>query len=184
MKKTYNELAAECHANNTKWWTDLETGERLVRNKGELLMLVISEIAEAMEAERKGLMDDKLPHRPGAEVELVDGVIRLADFAGGFGYDLSVYQTGYTDYIELPENKGEALLRICNNVQDIYLHCDHDSDPELVALMIGETLDYIEAYARKWGYDLDGAYGEKTAFNKVRKDHTAEHRKAAGGKKW
>jgi len=71
------------------WWTDLETGERKQRNKGELLMLIVTEIAEAMEGERKDLMDDKLPHRKNAEVELADAFIRILDYCGGFGYDLA-----------------------------------------------------------------------------------------------
>lgn len=71
-----------------KWWQNPETGESIHRNKGELLMLIVSEIAEAMEGERKGLKDDKLPHRMSAEVELVDALIRIFDYAGGHGYDL------------------------------------------------------------------------------------------------
>lgn len=58
------------------------------RNKGELLALIHSEISEALEGERKDLMDDKLPHRKMAEVELVDAIIRILDYANGFGYDL------------------------------------------------------------------------------------------------
>ena len=87
--KTLNEYAAECHAANAKWWHDIHTGERISRNKGELLMLIVSEVSEAMEGERKDLMDDKLPHRKMAEVELVDAMIRIFDYAGAFGYDLA-----------------------------------------------------------------------------------------------
>lgn len=83
-----NALAAQIHADNHRWWHDLHTGERLNRNKGELLMLIVSEISEAMEGERKGLMDDKLPHRPMVEVELADAIIRICDYAGAYGYDL------------------------------------------------------------------------------------------------
>ena len=83
-----NELSEKIHKLNEKWWTDLETGERVKRNKGELLMLVVSEIAEAMEGERKDLMDDHLPNRKMAEVELADAVIRILDYCGGFGYDI------------------------------------------------------------------------------------------------
>jgi len=77
-----NVLSDHCHAANIQWWKDLTTGERLNRNKGELLMLIVSEIAEAMEGERKNLQDDKLPHRRMAEVELADALIRIFDYAG------------------------------------------------------------------------------------------------------
>lgn len=84
-------LVLKCHAAavNGGWWHDVVTGAPLMRNKGELLMLIVSEISEAMEGERKGLMDDHLPHRPMAEVELADAVIRICDYAGGHGYDLA-----------------------------------------------------------------------------------------------
>ena len=83
-----NRLSDVCHAANRKWWEDINTGERIARNKGELLMLIVSEISEAMEGERKNLMDDKLPHRKMAEVELADALIRIFDYAGAFGLDL------------------------------------------------------------------------------------------------
>lgn len=80
-----------CHGNAVKggWWHDLHTGEPLDRNKSELLMLMVSELAEAMEGLRKNKMDDHLPHRPSVEVELADCLIRLLDFAGAYGLDLA-----------------------------------------------------------------------------------------------
>lgn len=102
-----------------KWWIKLGTeSEPLERNKGELLMLMVSELSEAMEGERKDLMDDKLPHRKMAEVELADCIIRILD------------------------------------------------------------------YARAYGYDLEGAFWEKMAYNESREDHKHEARMLSEGKKW
>lgn len=84
-----NDYVQEAHQANMKWWVSMEDGETpLQRNKGELLMLMVSELSEAMEGERRDLMDDKLPHRKMAEVELADCLIRIFDYAGGFSYDL------------------------------------------------------------------------------------------------
>lgn len=84
-------------ANNAGWWTDLETGED-VRNwpKKHLdnwvsakLMLIVTEVAEAMEGHRKALMDTHLKHRGMLEVELADAVIRIMDLAGGLNMDVA-----------------------------------------------------------------------------------------------
>lgn len=83
-----NELAEDVHKNNKKWWVDIHTGEPLKRNVGEMLMLVVSELAEAMEGDRKSLMDDKIPTRPMLEVELADTIIRVFDIAAGLNLDL------------------------------------------------------------------------------------------------
>jgi NTP pyrophosphatase (non-canonical NTP hydrolase) len=107
-----------CHDDNKKWWEDPITGQRITREKPALLMLIVSELSECMEGERKSLMDTHLPHRRMAEVELADALIRIFDYAGAFGYD------------------------------------------------------------------LDGAFEEKRAYNQVRADHTHEARLRADGKKW
>lgn len=70
------------------WWTGAD-GARIRRNKGECIALMHSELSEALEAERKGLMDDHLPHRRAVEVELADCLIRIFDYAGEHGYDLA-----------------------------------------------------------------------------------------------
>ncbi len=85
-----NQLSKDVHENNVQagWWTDLKTGKPKDRNVGELLCLVHSEVSEAMEGYRKGLQDDKLPHRTMFEVELADVIIRICDIAGKFNLDL------------------------------------------------------------------------------------------------
>lgn len=85
-----NTLSTYCYtvAREAGWYTDLETGLDKERNVGEMMMLMTSEIAEAMEAYRKNLKDDKLPKRKGVEVELVDLLIRTFDLAGYLRLDL------------------------------------------------------------------------------------------------
>jgi hypothetical protein len=87
-----NTLIGLCHgeAVSAGWWHDLTTNESLVgkRNKAEMICLMHSELSEVMEGERKDLMDDKLPHRKMAEVELADTIIRIMDYAGAHGYDV------------------------------------------------------------------------------------------------
>lgn len=109
---TLNDIAAECHAANETWWRNPATGERLNRNKGELLMLIVSEVAEAMEGERKDLMDTHLPHRRMAEVELADVLIRVFDYAGAFGYDLDGAMAEKRAFnTQRADHKAEARLR-------------------------------------------------------------------------
>lgn len=87
------ELVEACHGASKAagWWNDLQTGQPIITRPhvvGEKLMLVVSEVSEAMEGHRKSLQDDKLPHRKMVEVELADAVIRIADLAGALGLDL------------------------------------------------------------------------------------------------
>lgn len=96
-----NKMVDDIHGSNVKagWWTDLRSGMDLAQEcrdgtrlgkalVGEKLCLVHSEVSEAMEGHRKGLMDDKLPHRPMIEVELADAYIRILDLAGALQLDL------------------------------------------------------------------------------------------------
>ncbi|MDO8903995.1 hypothetical protein [Hydrogenophaga sp.] len=101
-----NFLMNLCHeaSHSAGWWTHLPTDTDLVAlinsplNPMEELLaralvaqklcLTHSEVSEAMEGHRKGLMDDKLPHRQMIEVELADAVIRIADLAGALRLDL------------------------------------------------------------------------------------------------
>lgn len=79
-------LTEACHgiARECGWW-DCTTKRDIPR----LLMLCVSELAEAMEGDRKNLMDDHLPERRMVEVELADCLIRIFDMAGGLGFDVA-----------------------------------------------------------------------------------------------
>jgi len=77
-------LVQECHESawNAGWWHNIETGEVNPFDINKRASLAHSELSEAMEAFRKDLMDDKLVHRPGLEVELADFLIRIFDCIG------------------------------------------------------------------------------------------------------
>lgn len=118
-RKDLNAYAAESHEDNMQWWMPLDPhvevdgqvliAPKLVRNKGELLMLIVSEIAEAMEGVRKDIMDDKLPHRKMEEVELADALIRIFDYAGAHGLDIEgAYQEKRAYNKERADHKVEA----------------------------------------------------------------------------
>lgn len=75
------------------WWKNIVTNEPHSRGDVTLILsklaLVHSEVSEATEGVRKGLMDDHLKERPMAEVELADAIIRAMDLAGHEGWDLA-----------------------------------------------------------------------------------------------
>lgn len=77
-------MQARIHQQNKEmgWWDN-------PREMGTLLCLVHSEISEAMEGERKNLMDDHLPTRSMLEVELADAMIRIMDIAASRNLDLA-----------------------------------------------------------------------------------------------
>ena len=74
--KNLNELSAVCHtiAKEKGFWDQ-------DRNIGEALMLVVTELAEAMEAHR-------VEDQENFKEEIADVFIRLFDLCGGLGIDI------------------------------------------------------------------------------------------------
>lgn len=106
-----NLLCQRVHAANAKWWKDPATGQPIQRNKGEQMMLIVSEISEAMEGARKNLKDDHLPHRTMEEVEMADAIIRILDYCGGHGLDLEgAFEDKMTYNAQRRDHTNEARL--------------------------------------------------------------------------
>ena len=102
-------LVDACHSRAAAngWWTDLSTGEPLTRNKGEMMMLIVSEIAEAMEGHRKGLKDDHLPAYGMEDVEFADALIRIFDYAGGHNLKLA---NAFVDKLDYNDNRVDHKI--------------------------------------------------------------------------
>jgi len=99
-------LTKQCHGASRAagWWHHPKTGLdfiQVLRAPADEMQALIasllvpqklclshSELSEAMEGHRKGLKDDKLPHRSMLEVELADALIRIFDLAGALDLDL------------------------------------------------------------------------------------------------
>ncbi|TYO65412.1 hypothetical protein FXV83_15870 [Bradyrhizobium hipponense] len=74
-----------CHKMNAHWWIDPATGADLRQNPlmpAVKIALMHSELSEALEGDRKSLMDDKLTHRTALETEAADVLIRNGDLGG------------------------------------------------------------------------------------------------------
>lgn len=110
-----NQLRDACYqaSYNAGWHTNIDTGELKERNKAEMICLMHSELSEAMEGERKKLMDDHLPHRPMPEVEMADAVIRIMDYCGRWGYDI-----GGAILEKMEYNRNRADHKIENRVKE------------------------------------------------------------------
>ncbi len=181
-----NAAAARVHEANAKWWVDIHTGERIERNPFEILALVHSELSEALEGERKSKMDDHLPHRPMAEVEMADTLIRLFDCADAWSAPLTAFRS--VERVE--ENRGEAIFWLHCRVRQIGCFVPRAplravlSDRERAELgtWISHAIIGVMSYCFVFGYDLLGAYEEKMIYNANRADHKLEARRAAGGK--
>jgi NTP pyrophosphatase (non-canonical NTP hydrolase) len=159
LPTSLNEFSNFCHNAMKKWWQDPHSGIGIERNKGELIALMHSELSEALEGARKSkgcecICGSKRTY----PVELQDGGQWLWKcICCGEGFD------------------GPPLSEVA--VMD-----DKLPHRDTLTVELADCLIRIFDYAGAHGLDLQGAFEEKMAFNAVRKDHTHEARREAGGK--
>lgn len=168
------------------WWDDPN------RCIVEVIQLINSEISEATEGERKGIMDDHLPHRKMGEVELADALIRTLDLGGHMGWE---YNAGDVMEIVQPMNFGMfksiiarhgLLTLMVSGLIGYFIESDDEVAEQMANYMPSLYSGIIFALcnvSRDQGYDIETAMMEKLEYNKHRSDHKRENRAKPGGKK-
>jgi len=173
-----NDLAREIHAQNLRvgWWDEYLPNQKWKRFP-TAMMLVITEIAEACEGDRKDRMDDHLPDEKMLHVEIADAAIRLLDLAGAYEIDLSLTDGRHNTEFAMARLAGHPvpaqLFLICKTA----MGCDE-------AIAIRHTLADLWAFSFLRGFDLRRLIAAKRAYNDARLDHKRENRQKAGGKSY
>jgi hypothetical protein len=159
----------DVHERNVKagWWTDIESGEPKKRNLGELLILFVTEMAEAFEAWEQQCPDDKLPEHPGFGVEMGDLAIRFADLAGAALAGRLLLPGGTA------QNPGERMFREVCEIAWRY----EGIRKTPAAVGEPETAEHMPAM------DIAPMIDHKLAFNANRPDHKIENRLKDDGKR-
>lgn len=178
MTDYFNNLVREVHetAKEKGFWD-------APRNEGELFMLIVSELGEALEAHRKGKFADweRFETNPGThnfesdeqrfktafsicikdtfEDELADVAIRIFDFMGSKSYSVEI-NPKITPYVTV----GENLLFLTSKICDIWR-----DDVEIgVVIDLNFTLSILFAIAERHEINLKKHIEAKMKFNATR----------------
>lgn len=168
----YKKKAKEIYRMNRDlgWWDK-------PRDEETLKMLWVSELAEALEGDRKDLMDDHLPEYPMFDVELADFMIRVLDC---YGYKLSEQTRLFRNLIMPISAPSVHTKRMANKAHALYRLNRAVVDGSGFKYILNLTMGVAEHY----DIDILSIIDEKLAYNQQRADHKRENRAKAGGKKY
>lgn len=170
------ELQNKIHEQNKAmgWWDE-------PRPFSTFVCLFHSELSEAMEGDRKGLMDDHLPQYPMFQVELADFVIRCLDWLGSKSFNEGDYPN--ESDTNPKTTKTELLAELHFKVSESW-ECNSGGFWSDRDESIADAVEFSFSFARVRSFDLYKIILEKVEYNKHRADHKRENREAEGGKKY
>jgi len=175
-----NKLSREIYKQNKEigWWDN-------ARSEESVLMLVVTEIAEATEGERKDLMDNHLPYRKMGEVELADALIRVLDYGGKecLNYSVGHLLDNPNDVTKEDIDVNGVIGEHFYLVQFVVMFNLYPSDRVTRTIYYSALISEIIVLSIKLGYDIMSAMKEKIEYNKTREDHKRENRAKKHGKK-
>lgn len=142
--------------------------------------LGVSENSEAMEGDRKGLMDDHLTLYPMSVVEIGDMCIRTLDLLGHERNEI------FTDILPSyrPNNFQFNLASATYELSSAWYWYEIRGCKESALISLRGALALGIQMIRDMGYDPEKIINEKVEYNKHRADHKRENRALEGGKKY
>lgn len=168
IKPSMLELQNHIHEQNVEkgWW-------KSPRCFSTMTNLFISENSEALEGDRRNLMDDKLPKYPMRVVEIADMCIRVFDYLGSVGNDgVPVLKEGWYKPGEFQWN-----LALCTRMlTQAWFWKEIEDSPNMSSRCLRQAIAIGFQMIRDMGYDPIEIILEKHDFNAVRHDHKLENR--------
>ncbi|MGO2497741.1 MAG: hypothetical protein ACTH6I_06945 [Vibrio litoralis] len=173
----FERLQNKIHQQNKDmgWWDE-------PRPFSTFVCLFHSELSEAMEGDRKGLMDDHLPKYPMAAVELADYVIRLLDYLGSKNYE---WKSGMSYPNRHDDSFIKQLAHCHQDVSEAFMkNIGESNEPFSPETILAFSVKRAEKLAVKMDWNLEQIINEKIEYNKHRSDHKRENRAKKNGKKY
>ncbi len=174
--KTLLELQEKIHEQNKAvgWWDEPRPFHTFV-------CLFHSELSEAMEGDRKNLMDDHLPEYEMFWVEVADFAIRCFDWLGSkenINYDFYILGR-FKSKTQFLATMHQQVSSAFNLSKDPYYH-DKTELVNAIAYAVFFCFDFAAIHK----FDLLTVINAKLEYNSKRADHKRENRAAANGKKY
>ena len=157
------------------------------RSNSHWMMLVVSEVSEMVEADRKNIRanpkgfetcvgltyNDRFKNyiKDSCEDELADVCIRLYDFCGTIGIEPEDFRSYLSDDYMVTwkdEFGSESVCEQCYELVKAICLIDDDSIPQKISEMIGAAILFCYCFAEYHGIDLERHIELKMQYNESR----------------